>query len=152
VLSFAVHEPPNPPADRVDRATDLVFVKDGFTWPAALFTPLWMLMHRLWWWFIGYLALLALLGALLDRKLVIFGAVASSIVAGLEAAPLRMGSLGRRGWRNLGFVTGKTLSECERRFIEAWLPSQPLVGLDPVRGHSSGAWWWQRWWPLSLRR
>ena len=36
MLTFTVHEPPNPPADRVDRAESLVFIKDGFSWAAAL--------------------------------------------------------------------------------------------------------------------
>ena len=31
MLTFTVHEPPNPPADRVDRAESLVFIKDGFS-------------------------------------------------------------------------------------------------------------------------
>ena len=43
MLTFTVHEPPNPPADRIDRAESLVFIKDGFSWIAALFAPLWLL-------------------------------------------------------------------------------------------------------------
>ena len=39
MLTFTVHEPPNPPADRIERADKLVFVKDGFSWMAALFAP-----------------------------------------------------------------------------------------------------------------
>ena len=54
MLTFTVHEPPNPPADRIERADKLVFVKDGFSWMAALFAPLWMLVHRLWWALLGY--------------------------------------------------------------------------------------------------
>ena len=54
MLTFTVHEPPNPPADRVDRAEGLVFIKDGFSWFAALFAPLWLLVHRLWWPLLGY--------------------------------------------------------------------------------------------------
>ena len=61
MLTFTVHEPPNPPADRVDRAEGLVFIKDGFAWFAALFAPLWLLMHRLWWALLGYVVLAAVL-------------------------------------------------------------------------------------------
>ena len=53
--TFTVHEPPNAPADRVDRAESLLFIKDGFSWGAALFGPLWLLAHRLWWPLIGYI-------------------------------------------------------------------------------------------------
>ena len=57
--TFTVHEPPNPPADRIDRAERLVFVKDGFSWLAAVFGPVWLLAHRLWWPFLGYVLLSA---------------------------------------------------------------------------------------------
>ena len=53
MLTFTVHEPPDPPADRIDRAERLAFVRDGFSWSAALFTPVWLLAHRLWWPFAG---------------------------------------------------------------------------------------------------
>ena len=54
MLTFTMHEPPNPAADRVDRAESLVFVKDGFSWAAALFAPIWLIVHRLWWPLLGY--------------------------------------------------------------------------------------------------
>ena len=53
--TYTIHERPDPPADRVDRAESLVFVKDGFSWVAALFAPLWLLVHRLWWPLLGYI-------------------------------------------------------------------------------------------------
>jgi hypothetical protein len=155
VPSFAVYEPPNPPADRLDRAVGLVFLKDGFAWSAPLFAPLWMLAHRLWWPLFGYLVALGLLleaGSLsvLRQKWIVLGLAALNVAVGLEAGPLRMWSLARRGWNNLGSVTGKTLAECERRFIEAWLPSQPSIDLGtPQRGASRARWW--RWKPLSMR-
>ena len=57
MLTFTVHEPPNPPPDRVDRAESLVFIKDGFGWVAALFAPIWLLVHRLWWPLLGFIVL-----------------------------------------------------------------------------------------------
>ena len=39
VAVYAVYEPPQRPADRLSRAESLVFVKEGFSWPAALFAP-----------------------------------------------------------------------------------------------------------------
>ena len=59
MLTFTVHEPPDPPADRIDRAEKLVFIKDGFSWIAAVFGPLWMIFHRLWWALLGFLLVLA---------------------------------------------------------------------------------------------
>jgi hypothetical protein len=134
VLCFAVYEPPNPPADRCDRAADLEFLKDGFSWSAALFAPLWMVAHRLWWQLLGYLAILALIwaaGAALTLRdgAVALGVFGLNLLVGLEAGPLRAWSLTRRGWRSLGAVLGKSLPECERRFIAAWLPQEPVLDL-----------------------
>ena len=147
--SFAVLEPPDPPADRFDRALGLIFLKDGFSWTAALFAPLWMLAHRLWWPFLGYLAL----GAAIDLSAPLFGMrpywigflfLALNLSIGLEAATLRTWSLARRGWRELAFVTGRSLIDCERRFFEAWLPTQPVLAPGAMEGaegrHRSWRW------------
>jgi hypothetical protein len=153
MLSFSVHEPPEPPADRVDRAESLVFVKDGFSWRAALFAPFWMLAHRLWWPLLGYVGLCvflqlagAALGVMPDWMALAFAAL--NLIVGLEAAPLRLWSLDRRGWRTLGAVTGKSLPECERRFFQAWLPAQPIIQ-PRAQSTAGGARWW-RWWRHSL--
>jgi Protein of unknown function (DUF2628) len=154
VLTFAVHEAPIPPADRVERAANLLFVKDAFTWPAALFTPLWLIVHRLWWPLLGYLALVALLlesasALALDPGWIVLGLAALNLLVGLEAAPLRMWSLVRRGFSDLGSVTGRTLPECERRFIEAWLPAQPIIAPGVDERNHADRWWRLR--PLSMR-
>lgn len=146
MLSFAVHEAPNPPADRIERAAGLLFVKDAFSWLAALFTPLWLIAHRLWLPLLGYLALVAMLLAAgsvlpLDAGWIVLGLAGLNLLVGFEAAPLRMWSLARRGFRDLGSVTGKTLAECERRFIEAWLPAQPIIAPGSEEPDHGGGWW-----------
>jgi len=141
MLTYTVHEPPNPPADRIDRAERLVFVKDGFSWRAALFAPLWLLAHRLWWPLLGYVALSALFelvrqSAMLDPGWTTLAAAALHLLIGLEGDTLRRWTLDRRGWAALGSVTGKTVDECERRFFDAWLPTQPVIA--PAAGLSAG--------------
>jgi hypothetical protein len=130
--SYTVHEPPSPPGDRMDRAESLVFVKDGFSWSAALFAPLWLLAHRMWVPLLGYLVLSVLLeglrlGTSLDPSWIALARFALHVLIGLEAGTLRRWSLDRRGWRTVGAVSGRTWAECERRFFEAWLPQQPAV-------------------------
>jgi hypothetical protein len=131
MLSFTVHEPPNPPADRVDRAESLVFIKDGFSWAAALFAPLWLLVHRLWWPLLGYVLLTGALQLLqltgLDPRWLGLAGIAINLLIGFEADTLRRWALDQRGWHTVGSVTGRSTAECERRFFETWLPSQPII-------------------------
>jgi hypothetical protein len=132
VTAYTVHEPPNPPADRLDRAERLVFVEDGFSWYAAVFTPFWMMANRMW------LALLLYLVAVPAVALVLVGLgvafewiqvamLAFHLAIGFEASSLQRWALERSGWRTLGAVTGQSLEACERRFFESWLPEQPVI-------------------------
>jgi|RhiMetdeSRZDD1v2_1073273.scaffolds.fasta_scaffold252548_3 uncharacterized protein DUF2628 len=132
LVTFTVHEPPNPPADRIERADKLTFVKDGFSWMAALLAPLWMLVHRLWWALLGYILAVAALrlaqkyGGLTESTvgLVMF---ALNLLIGFEADTLRRWALDRKGWLMLGAVSGRNRDECERRFFDGWLPAQPIL-------------------------
>jgi hypothetical protein len=132
MLTFTVHEPPNPPADRIDRAERLAFVRDGFSWTAALFAPIWLLAHRLWWPLAAYVAAevaieLIRQSGLLDAGWTTLAAIGMSLLIGLEAGTLHRWSLGRRGWTTLGSVSGRNAEDCERRFFDMWLPQQPVL-------------------------
>ena len=132
MLTFTVHEPPEQPADRIDRAERLAFVRDGFSWSAALFTPIWLLAHRLWWPFAGYVAietLIALLGqsALVHSGWLTLAGLALGLLVGFEADTLRRWSLTRRGWSTIGAVSGRSSEDCERRWFDIWLPTQPIL-------------------------
>ncbi|MBX9590099.1 MAG: DUF2628 domain-containing protein [Hyphomonadaceae bacterium] len=132
MLTFTVHEPPHPPADRIDRAESLVFIKDGFSWTAALFSPIWLLMHRLWWPLLGYVVVsglfeLARWSAAMGPGWLTLAGVALHLLIGFEADTLRRWALDRRGWRTLGSVSDRNAAECERRFFQEWLPRQPLI-------------------------
>ncbi len=143
MLTYTVHEPPNAPTGRIERAERLVFVKDGFSWMAALFAPVWMIVHRLWWPLLGYAALSGLLGwvgSLVAAGWTMLAGLALHLLVGLEASTLRRWTLDRRGWRTVGSVSGRTAEECERRFFEVWLPAQPAVAAASDRpSDSAGA-------------
>ena len=62
-----------------------------------------------------------------DQRWVGLAGLALNLMIGFEADTLRRWALERRGWRTLGSVTGKTAAECERRFFESWLPTQPII-------------------------
>ena len=130
--TYTIHEEPQPLADRVERAERLVFVKDGFSWAAALFAPFWFLLYRLWWPLVAYVAIsaafqIAQQTVRLDARWLGLAGVALGLLIGFEADTLRRWGLERRGWRMIGTVTGVSTVDCERRFFDSWLPSQPIL-------------------------
>ena len=138
MLSYTIHEPPTAAADKLDRAEQLLFVREGFSWSAALFGPFWLLGHQLWWALLGYLvvivggyAVLAAVG-LADQLFGTFALLVNALI-GFEGDNLRRWQLARRGWQTVGVVTGRTALECERRFFENWLPDQPYIRAETLR-------------------
>jgi hypothetical protein len=130
--AYTVYETPTPAADRIDRGEALVFVKDGFSWAAFLVTPIWMLIHRLWWPLLGYVVVVAglqVLGAALGSPPVWMTllALGLNLVMGFEAGSLRRWTLERTGWQMIGTATGVNFAACERTFVESWLPAQPMM-------------------------
>jgi hypothetical protein len=136
VSAFTVHEPPETGGTRLERAERLLFIRDGFSWRAALFAPFYFLLRAEWLALAVYAAAAALLLAIL--RLVgagdeWFGWVFAllNVVAGFEAAELQRWSLARRGWREIATVGGQGQDDAERRFFEAWLPSVPAETPGP---------------------
>jgi hypothetical protein len=122
---YTVHEPPMKADQSQPDPERFAFVRDGFSFWAFLLTPLWMLRHRLWLVFIGYIivvsALLIGLSAVGASSTVRFtvGALLSLLI-GFEAATLRRFTLARRRWSNVGIVVGDDLESAERRFYDTW--------------------------------
>jgi hypothetical protein len=151
---YTVHQPPLRTADDLAAASSaaaglantdrFVFVRDGFSWWAFLLTPLWMLRYRLWLVLTVYL----LLSAGIDAAFHALGASVLSIVlvgvlislfAGLEAGTLRRLTLSRRGWRNVGVVSGHDAEEAERRFFDAWVRQASAPRSGPPRAPASSS-------------
>jgi Protein of unknown function (DUF2628) len=138
MITYTVHEPPFAPADRLDRAERLVFVADAFSWSAFLFAPLWALANRLWLVLLGYVAIVAVIIAgnrflgLGDTAANAIMIAAVHVLVGLESSSLKRWTLGRRGWRFAGSVVGRNGAECERRFFDQWLRSQPMIRAESL--------------------
>jgi len=130
---YTVHEPPLRAADALADPERFAFVRDGLYVWAFLLTPLWMLRHRLWLVLVSYIVISALLDTALaiagvSSTVVILIDILISILVGLEASTLLRFTLRRRGWRNVGIVSGYDREDAERRFFESWVreaPSQP---------------------------
>jgi hypothetical protein len=140
VKVFTVHEPPQPPADRIERGERMVFIRDGFSWAATLFSPLWLIANGLWLALLGYLLIVgggSLLISLLDTAATWSGwlGLGLHLLLGFEAASLRRWTLERRGWSMVGSVAGANREDAERRFFEAWLLDQPVLrpAAEPAR-------------------
>ena len=132
MIVFTVHEPPDAPVDRVDRADVLKFIGDRFSPTAAGFAPFWLLANRIWLGFAMYLAACAVIAAAvlafgLGPRWVPLLLGALNLIVGFEAASLQRMTLERRGWRTLGTVAGRNVEECERRFLEGWLHDQRMT-------------------------
>ena len=132
MVTYTVHEPPAPGADRIDRGVELEFVKDGFSWLTAICPPLGLLANGLWLIAGGYIAGAALLGWALNQLKVdpqLIGIIffMLNIYLGFEASTLKRWMLDQKGWQTLGVVNGTSISECERRFFESWLAAQPII-------------------------
>lgn len=128
---YTVHEPPNPPADRIDRAETLVFIGDQFVRQAVPLGPLWLLSNKLWHAFAAYVAAIAVVALVivtadLNLRWITLFVAAFNLIVAFEGASLRRWALERKGWRTLGMVSGRTLEECERRFLEDWMPGQRI--------------------------
>jgi hypothetical protein len=118
---------------------DVVFVRDGFTWSATIFGPLWLIRHGLWLWLIAYAALIALIigglrwaGASDGIAFVVLLLVA--ILIGLEASTLRHAGLRLRGYREAGVIVADDFDAAERRYFDRReaKPSSALPPAPPV--------------------
>lgn len=77
-----------------------VAVADGFSWPAFLFAPIWLLLNRLWVIGLGFIALalvFTVAGRWVGSDAAIIAYASLSLLVGLEAAGLRRRALGRGG-------------------------------------------------------
>lgn len=143
VAAFTVHEPPHSGGTPLERAESLVFVRDGFSWRAALFSPFYFLVRGEWLGLAAYVGaalvlagILALTEAQPDWTAWIF--VLLNIIAGFEANELKRWALTRRGWQEIATVSGRGREEAERRFFDAWLPTVPSDTSSGVPGN--GPW------------
>ena len=129
---YTVHEAPQPPRDRVERAEALEFVRDGFVWPAFVLPPVWLAARGIWMGVLAYGGCIAVIAAassafVLAPPLSGLTLLAVNLIFGFEADEMWRADLTKRGWDMVGQVTGTGALDCERRFFEDWLPSAPML-------------------------
>ncbi len=121
--SYTVHAPKDLAGEPLEDGTRLVFVKDGVAWPAFFIPELWFLWHRMWIPFGAYLAMWIAAGVLVGFQSTAMAVVALALnaIAGLEGNNMRRWVLARKGYDEIGIVSGSSLEDCEARFLERWL-------------------------------
>ena len=158
---YTVHQPPLKKYEAAPDPERFVFVRDGFSFWAFLFGPLWMLRHRMWLVLVGYVLLvvamhfaLRFVGASTGGSA--FAMFMLALLVGMEAGTLRRFTLGRRKWKNLGVIVGDDKESAEQRFFDSWVrgetpspssvaspgvaaarpasPSSDIIGLFPQSG------------------
>ena len=120
---FTVHLGPRSGPFAGAGARELVLVKEGFCWPAALFTVLWALWHRLWFTAAGLVLVPGVVyGAVqyadLDTSVQVATALGIRLVIGVFANDWRRLELKRRGFEEAGVVAARGLDAAELRACE----------------------------------
>jgi hypothetical protein len=135
---YTVHEPPLPAGAAAPDPERCVFVRDGFSFWAFLFAPLWMLRHRMWLVLVCYLVVsiglaVAVTAAGASGSVVSLIGILIALWIGLEAGTLWRFSLRRRGFKEVGVVGGDGREVAEQRFFEMWRRhAGQSVGAAPV--------------------
>ena len=135
--TYTVHEPHPIAEDLDERATRLVFVKEGFSLLAFSIPALWLLLNRLWLVLLlfvivttGVVALITYAGG--NATMAGWATFVLNLIFGFEARNIRRGVLARKGYKVIGVVTGRDLEEAERRFLSEWLPQAKAGGSAPA--------------------
>jgi hypothetical protein len=149
-----------PPAQTAEAAPDplaLVFVKEGFCWPALFLPGPWLIFRRMWLILALYIALvvgLTVAGNAIGGAIPGFIYLLLRLLFALEGNGLRRWTLEGAGYRLIDVVEGRKLAEAELRYflvhpIAAAAPSGPneiavptfrppppaeIVGLFPMPG------------------
>lgn len=107
----------------LDPDRDIALVKEGFCWPALLFSVFWALWCRLWWVALGLLGVEMALGgavALLGLDPLSEAAVSLgfAVIVGFGANDLKRWTLRRQGFVEVAVVIADGRDAAERRFYD----------------------------------
>jgi len=125
---YTIHAPRQTGETAVEPA-DLVFIKDGFCWPALFIPVIWLIARRLWLVLLLYLVLgigLAVISGLAGPDASIVVMLLFSFWFALEANGLRRWTIERHRYDLVGVVEGRGLEEAERRYFDEAVHAAPV--------------------------
>jgi hypothetical protein len=132
---YRVHLPVG--VDAASAAERAKFRREGFSWPALLFGPLWLLAHGLWRALTVWLAAALALGwAIHEGRLPsadgTWFVVLSALYLGLEGNGLAAAALERRGYKLADIAGGGNRLDAERSFFSRWTAEDVAPPPAPV--------------------
>ncbi len=107
---------------RLDDPRSVIFLKEGFSWPALWIPFVWLLYHRMWLLvaaYFGVSVVVALLGQWLgsDGAPAAIIGLGSGLLVACEANGLRRWHLSRSGYRQVATIAAKNLPQAEARYF-----------------------------------
>jgi hypothetical protein len=115
------------------REEDILFLREGFCWPAFFFGGLWALWHRQWLVAAAVFGLAATMAAAaLPEAVDAILTLAVQLILGLEAQALRLRSLLASGYVERGLVAGRRLEEAELRYFASRMDAPAISPALPV--------------------
>jgi hypothetical protein len=131
---YTVLAPPPATGDVVPDPLSLVFIKEGFCWPALLLPEIWLIARQLW--LVLLLDLVA--AAVVTVAAAQLGAAAlpvailARLLFALEANGLRRWTYYRHAYSLIGVAEGRRLAEAELRFFIDWAPGVAAIPPPPA--------------------
>lgn len=130
MLTYTAHRRQDPlMQDQAEDGKGIVFVKDGFSWPAFFIPLFWMLWHRLWLPLVGYVGVVALIvlagyGFSWPDNLTGGMGLLANLFVGLEGNNFRRRALAKRGFEEVADIVANDGEEASYRFFAARLSDQ----------------------------
>jgi hypothetical protein len=133
---YSVHMPGDG-ADPLSAAERASFLREGFSWPAFLFGPLWLLARGLWrplgaWCLGAVLVGLATSYGLLGGSAGSWLYFIAALFLGFEGKGFVGAAMERRGLRLVDVAAGPDLAAAESGFFARWLANTPAPVLTPA--------------------
>lgn len=132
---YTIHEPKHA-ADRAGRALATRFVRDGWSWAAFFFGPLWLIMKRHW--VFGTITMIAEILIIsgiwllpVDEAIRVLTILALCILWGFEGASVRRFDLAQAGFAETGLILGTDEDLLEQRYFAAMAAEQPALSTSP---------------------
>lgn len=136
---YTVHELTGAPAD----GKGVIFVREGFSVPALVFTVFWLAFARQWL-ALAYYASAAIALTVLGEwvgvqpEILMILSLAMQLFLGVSANDIRRWTLRRHGYSDIGVAAGRTLEEAERDFFRRW--TGEAFAIAPTSSASGPVW------------